>query len=79
MNKEKGISKLALLLILATLIIFNYFLFKKFSEPVTEVLTGGAEQSLPALDTAKKVSEQANKAVQAAEDATGKLNEETEK
>ena len=75
MKKEKGISKLILLLILVALVIFNYFLFKKFSEPVTEVLTGGAEHSLPALDTAKKVSDQANKAVQATEEATRKLQD----
>ncbi len=70
MKKEKGISKLALLLILAAMIIFTYFLLKNFSEPVTEVLTGGAEQSLSALDKAKKVSDAANKAVQATEETT---------
>lgn len=73
MKNEKGISKLALLIILVVIIIFNYLLFKYFSKPVTEVLTGGAEYSLPALDKAKKVGDKANKAVQATDEAAKRM------
>jgi hypothetical protein len=53
------------------IIIAGIFLwFKYFSKPVTTVLTGGAEYSLPALDKAKKVGDRANKAVQATDEAT---------
>ena len=76
MKKTKGISTLALLLIIAIIIAGVYFFFKYFPEPVTEVLTGGARQSLPALDTAKKVGDKANKAVQATDEATKKLDED---
>ena len=79
MKKEKGISRITLLLILVVIFAAIYFWFQYFSEPLTSVVTGGAEQSLPALDTAKKVSDKASKAVQATEDTTSKLNEEKEK
>lgn len=79
MKKEKGISKITLLIILVFILAAIYFWFKSFSEPLTSVVTGGAEQSLPALNTAKKVSEQASKAVQATEEANKKLNEDVNK
>lgn len=79
MKKEKGISGLALLLIIALIAAGAYLWFKHFSEPLTTVVTGGAEQSLPALDTAKKVGDRASKAVQATGETTRRLNEDIEK
>ncbi|HPD56654.1 MAG TPA: hypothetical protein P5294_06775 [Smithellaceae bacterium] len=79
MKNKRGLSKLTLLILVALIIAAVYFWIKYFSEPLTTVVTGGAEQSLPALDTAKKVSEQASKAVRTADEATKKLNEDMEK
>jgi hypothetical protein len=73
MKKEKGGSKLVFLIIIGVIIAFIFFWFKYFSKPVTTVLTGGAEYSLPALDKAKKVGDRANKAVQATDEATKRM------
>jgi len=73
MKKEKGGSKLVFLIIICVIIAFIFFWFKYFSKPVTTVLTGGAEYSLPALDKAKKVGDRANKAVQATDEATKRM------
>ncbi len=70
MKKDKGGSKLFFLIIMAIIIAGIFLWFKYFSKPVTTVLTGGAEYSLPALDKAKKVGDRANKAVQATDEAT---------
>jgi uncharacterized protein (UPF0333 family) len=79
MKSEKGISKLAFLVILIIIIIAVFFWVKYFSEPMTTVVTGGAEQSLPTLDKAKKVGGTVNKAVQTTDEAARKLNENAEK
>ena len=76
MKKEKGSLKIIFLIFLIIIVAAIYFWFKHFSKPATTVLTGGAEYSLPALDKAKKVGDKANKAVQATDEATRKLNEE---
>ena len=79
MKKEKGISKLAFLVIMIIIIVAVFFWVKYFSEPMTTVVTGGAEQSLPALDKAKKARDTINKATQAKEEAARKLNEDVGK
>jgi hypothetical protein len=84
MNKttknDKGISKLAFMMIMIIIIIAAVFFWVKyFSEPIITVVTGGAEQYLPAIDKAKKVSETANKAVKAKDEMVGKINENAEK
>lgn len=76
MKKEKGISKLAFLVMLLIIIVAVFFWVKYFSEPMTTVVTGGAEQSLPALDKARKVGDTVNKAVQIKDEAARKLNED---
>lgn len=78
-KQDKGISKLAFLVIMIIIIAAAFFWVKYFSEPMTTVVTGGAEQSLPALDKAKKVSETVNKAVQTTDEAARKVNEDVEK
>lgn len=75
MKKDKGGSKLFFLIIMAIIIAGIFLWFKYFSKPVTTVLTGGAEYSLPALDKAKKVGDKANKAVQATDEATKRIEE----
>ncbi|OGP90174.1 MAG: hypothetical protein A2031_08340 [Deltaproteobacteria bacterium RBG_19FT_COMBO_43_11] len=75
MKKEKGISMLAFLVIVIIIIAAVFFWFKYFSEPMTTVVTGGAQQSLPALDKAKKARDTINKATQAREEAARKANE----
>jgi len=73
MKKEKGSLKIIFLIILIIVVAGIYFWFKHFSKPVTTVLTGGVEYSLPALDKAKKVGDRANKAVQATDEATKRM------
>jgi uncharacterized protein (UPF0333 family) len=75
MKKEKGILKLAFLVIMIIIIVAVFFWVKYFSEPMTTVVTGGAEQYLPALDKAKKVGETVNKAVQAKDETAEKIIE----
>ncbi len=79
MKKKKGISKLAFLVMMIIIIVAIFFWVKYFSEPMTTVVTGGAEQSLPALDKAKKARDTMNKATQAKEEAARKLNEDVGK
>ena len=74
MKKTKGISKLAFLVIMIIIIAAVFFWIKYFSEPMTTVVTGGAEQSLPELDKAKEAADKVNKAVQATEEAARKRN-----
>ncbi|MBN1473688.1 MAG: hypothetical protein JW914_03650 [Syntrophaceae bacterium] len=73
MEKEKGSLKIIFLIFLIIIVAGIYFWFKHFSKPATTVLTGGAEYSLPALDKAKKVGDKANKAVQATDEATKRI------
>jgi len=75
MNNKKGVSKLVIILIIAAMVVGVYFWLKYFSEPLTTIVTGGAQQSLPALDKAKKVSETVNKAIRARDEATKKLED----
>lgn len=67
---------MTLLLIIAVIIAGIFLWFKYFSEPLTEVVTGGAEQSLPALDKAREIGEAASEAVKATDAATRELHKD---
>lgn len=79
MKNEKGISAWAVILIIALLIGAGILWSKYFAEPTATVMMQGADQAKPAMEKARQVSDTADHAVKAAEEATKKLNDASER
>ena len=79
MEKEKGISKFVLFVIIALIIIAAIYWARYFAKPMATVMLGGAEQAQPVIDKAKQASGATNRANQAAEEAVKKASEDTQK
>lgn len=79
MKNEKGISAWAVILIIALLIGAGLLWSKYFAEPTATVMMQGADQAKPAIEKAHQVSDTAEQAGKAVEDATRKLNEAPDK
>ena len=79
MEKEKGISKLVLFVIIALIIIAAIYWARYFAKPMATVMMGGAEQAQPVIEKAKQASDATNRANQAAEEAVKKASEDTQK
>jgi uncharacterized protein (UPF0333 family) len=79
MEKEKGISKLVLFVIIALIIIAAIYWARYFAKPMATVMLGGAEQAQPVIEKAKQASDATNRANQAAEEAVKKASEDTQK
>ena len=79
MEKEKGISKLVLFVIIALIIVAAIRWARYFAKPMATVMMGGAEQAQPAIEKAKQASDATNRATQAAEEAAKKASEDTQK
>ena len=79
MEKEKGISKLGLFLIIAIIIGAAICWARYFAKPMAKVMMGGAEQAQPTIEKAKQASDATNRATQAAEEAAKKASEDTQK
>jgi uncharacterized protein (UPF0333 family) len=79
MEKEKGISKLVLFVIIALIIVAAICWARYFAKPMATVMMGGAEQAQPAIEKAKQATDATNRATQAAEEAAKKASEDTQK
>ena len=79
MNNEKGISKLALFLIIAIIIIAAIYWARYFAKPMATVMMGGAEQARPAIEKAKQASDAVNRVNQITQDVEKKVGEDTAK
>ena len=79
MEKEKGLSKLVLFVIIALIIIAVIYWARYFAKPMATVMMGGAEQAQPAIEKAKQASDATNRATQAEEEAAKKASEDTQK
>jgi hypothetical protein len=79
MEKEKGISKLVLFVIIALIISAAIYWARYFAKPMATVMLGGAEQAQPVIEKAKQASDATNRANQAAEEAVKKASEDTQK
>ena len=79
MEKEKGISKFVLLVIITLIIIAAIYWARYFAKPMATVMMGGAEQAQPVIEKAKQASDATNRANQAAEEAVKKASEDTQK
>ena len=79
MKNEKGISAWVVVLIIALLIGAGILWSKYFAEPTATVMMQGADQAKPAMEKARQVSDTAEHAVKAAEEATKKLNDVSER
>jgi hypothetical protein len=79
MEKEKGISKLVLFVIIALIVIAAIYWARYFAKPMATVMLGGAEQAQPVIEKAKQASDATNRANQAAEEAVKKASEDTQK
>ena len=79
MEKEKGISKLVLFVIIALIIIAAIYWARYFAKPMATVMMGGADQAQPAIEKAKQARDATNRATQAEEEAAKKASEDTQK
>lgn len=79
MNNEKGISTWAIILIIALLIGAGILWSRYYAKPMATVMMQGADQAKPAIDKANKASESVSRVIKVEEDATKKMNEDTEK
>ena len=69
MEKEKGISKLVLFVIIALIIVAAIYWARYFAKPMATVIMGGAEQAQPAIEKAKQASDAVNRTNQVTEEA----------
>jgi archaellum component FlaF (FlaF/FlaG flagellin family) len=79
MNNEKGISTWAIILIIALLIGAGILWSRYYAKPMATVMMQGADQAKPAIEKANKASESVSRVIKVEEDATKKMNEDTEK
>ena len=79
MEKEKGISKLVLVVIIALIIVAAIYWARYFAKPMATVMMGGAEQAQPAIEKAKQASEAVGRTNKVTEEAAKKVSEDTQK
>jgi hypothetical protein len=79
MEKEKGISKLVLFVIIALIIVAAIYWARYFAKPMATVMMGGAEQAQPAIEKAKQASDAVSRANKVTEEAAKKVSEDTQK
>lgn len=79
MEKEKGISKLVLVVIIALIIVAAIYWARYFAKPMATVMMGGAEQAQPAIKKAKQASDAVSRANKVTEEAAKKVSEDTQK
>lgn len=79
MEKEKGISKLVLFVIIALIIVAAIYWARYFAKPMATVMMGGAEQAQPAIEKAKQASDAVNRTNQVTEEAARKVSEDAAK
>ena len=79
MKNEKGISKLALFLIIALIIIAAIYWARYFAKPMATVMMGGADQAKPAIEKAQKASDAVNSVNQITQDVKKKIDEDDTK
>jgi len=79
MEKEKGISKLVLFVIIALIIVAAIYWARYFAKPMATVMMGGAEQARPAIEKAKQASDAVNRTNQVTEEAARKVSEDAAK
>jgi flagellar basal body-associated protein FliL len=79
MEKEKGISKLVLVVIIALIIVAAIYWARYFAKPMATVMMGGAEQAQPAIEKAKQASDAVSRANKVNEEAAKKVSEDTQK
>ena len=79
MEKEKGISKLVLVVIIALIIVAAIYWARYFAKPMATVMMGGAEQAQPAIEKAKHASDAVSRANKVTEEAAKKVSEDTQK
>ena len=79
MKNEKGISTWVIILIIVLLIGAAILWSKYFAKPMATVMMGGADQAKPSIEKANKASESVSRVIKVEEDATKKMNEDTEK
>ena len=79
MKNEKGVSKLVLFLIIATIIIAAIYWARYFAKPMATVMMGGAEQARPAIEKAKQASDAVNRVNQITQDVEKKVGEDAAK
>jgi hypothetical protein len=79
MEKEKGISKLVLFVIIALIIVAAIYWARYFAKPMATVMMGGAEQAQPAIEKAKQASDAVSRTNQVTEEAARKVSEDAAK
>jgi len=79
MEKEKGISKLVLFVIIALIIVAVIYWARYFAKPMATVMMGGAEQAQPAIEKARQASDAMSRANKVAEEAAKKASDDTQK
>jgi hypothetical protein len=79
MKNEKGISTWAIILIIALLIGAGILWSRYYAKPMATVMMQGADQAKPAIEKANKTSESVSRVIKVEEDATKKMNDDTEK
>ena len=79
MEKEKGISKLVLFVIIALIIVAAIYWARYFAKPMATVMMGGAEQARPAIEKAQQASDAMSRANKVAEEAAKKASDDTQK
>jgi hypothetical protein len=79
MEKEKGISKLVLFVIIALIIVAAIYWARYFAKPMATVMMGGAEQAQPAIEKARQASDAMSRANKVAEEAAKKASDDTQK
>ena len=79
MEKEKGISKLVLFVIIALIIVAAIYWARYFAKPMATVMMGGAEQAQPAIEKARQASDSMSRANKVAEEAAKKASDDTQK
>ena len=75
MKKEKGISKMGVIIILALVIIAAIYGAKYFGTPVTKVMMQGMDHAKDDLEKANQANDTMNRATDAANEAVRKANQ----
>jgi len=76
MKNEKGISKVLVIVLLVLLAIGVIYWAKYYAQPMATVMTGGAEQAKPAIQSANRASDAMSNMTHVTEDVSKKANEE---
>lgn len=76
MRNQKGISKLAIVVLIALLIVILVIWSNYFSKPLTTVMTGGIERAEPAMDKAKQAGDAIDRLNRTTDETAKKIDEE---